>query len=197
MVARRFEYFGTDGDAFRLLEAILGTGEYVLVPDMVYEEPQPVLWAQLSEEAKAIMRQWRRGFLWSDRYAQYPPIMKQLRVGKSVGKYMVNTSEGGPFIMFHMPACYEKGGITWIDFGYFDYPLRTFHPGTYHALPRSSALRESFRRLKRLMQRQFEPLRVLPEDYLDGVIWMGAEGKHWLEEGRVRLAGGVQVVGPA
>ncbi len=91
----KFSFLGTWNDSWGILDALFRTGEYSLVPDIDYDEPEPIFAARLDDELKGMMRIHRGGYLWSPRFSLYPPVMWRVPEGEKAGKYNVDSWRGG------------------------------------------------------------------------------------------------------
>src|SRR6266540_1924481 len=108
----QFDFLGTWNDSWGILAAILGTNDYSLVPDLLYDKPEPLFVTEIDDSAKEMLLNGKRnGFLWSWQFSRFPPVMKRIEGGEAAGKYYVGLGEGGPYLRLVLPGGYEEGGV--------------------------------------------------------------------------------------
>jgi hypothetical protein len=179
----QFDFVGTWNDSWGILATILENSEYSLVPNLLYESPEPLFVTKIDDLVKAMLLDRGDGFLWSTKFSRFPPVMKRIEGGEAAGKYYVGLSEGGPYLRLTLPACYADEEVINLAPGHLYYPKWTTRPGTHIAIRPSPELRAGFREVKAITERQLVRLKVRPD------IWSGQEASRLVEEGRARIHG--------
>ena len=179
----QLSFLGTWSDSWGILEAIFATKEYSLVPDLYYDKPEPFFATQVDDTLKSMLLDRINGYIWSTKFALYPPWMERTEAGKNAGKYSVSETREGPCLRLVLPACYEEGGFINLAPGMLSSPRWTIKPRTNVPEKPSPELRAGFKEVKAIIKRQLVRLKVRPD------IWSGQEASRLVEEGRARIHG--------
>jgi hypothetical protein len=179
----QFDFYGTWDDSWGIVAAILENKEYSLVPDLLYDKPEPVFVTKFNDIAKELLLQKRNAFLWSPKFSVFPPFMKRIEGGEAAGKFYVGLSVGGPYLRLFLPPSYEEGSVINLVLGSLHCPKWTTKPGTYIAIKPSPELRAGFKEVTAIIKRQLVQSKARP------VIWIGQEASRLVEEGRARVFG--------
>lgn len=178
-----FDFLGSWSDSWGILAAILANSEYSLVPDLLYDKPEPLFVTTINDSVREMLLDRRNGFLWSTKFSRFPPVMWRIEGGEADGKYHVGLGEGGPYLRLVLPACYEEEGVLNLGLGSLYYPKWTTKPGTKIVIKPSPELRRGFKEVKSVLVRHLVPLKSHPD------IWIGQDANRLVEEGRARICG--------
>lgn len=121
----QFDFFGTWEDSWQLLGSAMRSANLVLVPDLWYERPEPLLYRALDEDLKSVLRQRGRGFLWSESFGPLEQLFLRQPTGVMAGRYRIRAAKSDPVIDLMLPACYESEGVTNLGVGILGAPERT------------------------------------------------------------------------
>jgi hypothetical protein len=179
----KFSFLGTWNDSWDILDALFATGEYSLLPDLDYDNPEPIFATRLDDALKDIMLVHRDGYLWSPKFSLYPPGMWRVEEGEKAGKYNVDSWRGGPCLRLFLPACYIENGAIQLAPGALYSPKWTIKPGSDVPESPSAAVRKGFQAVKALIKRQLVRLKARPD------IWSGREASRLVEQGQATIHG--------
>jgi hypothetical protein len=179
----KFSFLGTWNDSWGILDALFGTGEYSLVPDIDYDKPEPIYATRLDDELKAMMLVHVNGYLYSPRFSLYPPGMWRVPRGEKAGKYEIDPWCGGPCLRLFLPGCYEEGGAIQLPPGALYSPPWTIKPGSGVQEKPSLAVRKGYSEVRALIKRQLVRLKARPD------IWSGREASRLVEQGQATIHG--------
>ena len=178
-----FSFLGTWNDSWEILDAILHGGGLSFIPDLKYDDPQPLYVTALTNEERAMIKDRRHLFIWGEAFSLFPPVLRRIDEGKNIGKYSVSSDEGGPILELTLPGCYEEESLLNLGPGTLACPRKTFDPATNIGLNPSAELRAGFREVRNRMKRSLVRYKPCPE------IWIGQEAIELLGQGKARIIG--------
>lgn len=179
MSTAQLDFIGTWNDSWAAIETILTRSGTTLIPDLWYDTSSPLLFDELDESLKSLLRQRRRLYIWCTEFSRYPPVLERQESGPNAGKFFLRLALGGPGLELTLPACFEARGLVNLNFGSLSYARETFNPESARWEKPSPKLKAGYADMRaRLCE------HVLRQERR---VWMGPEAMHLLREGRAKI----------
>lgn len=173
----QFDFYGTWSDSEKYIDVLSRSGSYTFVADMWYAGPIPLQFTRWTDESRAILKDSRRIFLWSDQYSQFPP---QFSKPTSKGLMRIDPAYCGPALDLSLPPYFEQDGKMRLVAGNLFYQLQYFDPVTGKSYKPHEALKSAYKDAKSLlckeMQRWFVASQVVRNgEFISTIetIWIG------------------------
>ena len=152
------------------------------MPDKWYDKPVPEMFSTLEPSLRESLQQQRRVYIWASAFSRQPPILERQEAGEKAGKYFVRLALGGPGLELTLPACYQGGGATNLNYGTLSYARETLDHDTGQWAKPSSELKTGFADIKRRICRTMVRRG-------DG-IWIGKEAQDLIDQGLAKIVNG-------
>jgi hypothetical protein len=174
-----FSFFGVEEDRNKIINSIFALGQYVLLPDVHYEEPRPQILA--GPNPVVLKSDQKARFFVSGPFSKGPPTMTQLKSGRSDGGYYIYEATGGPFLILSLPGCRVVKGITELGPGELYYRSEYWDEAITRPFKPSDELKQHYKIILKAIKPHLVHKKVGPQENLR---WIGLAAWKLLEDGK-------------
>jgi len=145
-----FTFYGSWKDTLGILDQLIKTGDYKLIANIAYKEPEFLEIQSLSEyEVKKIRKNYSI-YIWSGSYSRYPISFDPPNEQGDMG---IEYQMSGPMIQMTLSDIFEENGFFRISPGGLFYPPYFINPKTNKTYPPPSSMYKVFLSIKKILQK--------------------------------------------
>ena len=170
-----FHFWGAEKDRTQIIEAVLALGDYKLIPDLHYPEPNPQVYERPEQSLFDALSKKIRVYV-SGPYSSEPACMEQLKGGRDAGKYYVYEAAGGPLLSLMVPGFKTADGLTELSPGSFSRRAEYWDKAITTPVKASNELKQHYEKILGEIKRH------LVRKKLTENVWIGAEAWELLSQ---------------
>jgi hypothetical protein len=172
-----FHFWGAEEDKIAIIKAVLAFGDYQLLPDLHYLDPNPRAYKDAEPALFEALTRKKTLYVLGP-YSKKPVFMEELDRGRDDGCYYVSEARGGPILSLSVPGCRVVDGIVELAPGNFSRRSEYWDDAVTTPTKASDELKQHYKLILGEIKRYLVRKKIMQP------MWIGPEAWELLGQGK-------------